>query len=44
MICNPRGRISSRLTIDSDWSVRGGEEKYCDWMGAENNGKSNYIS
>ncbi len=32
MICNPRGGISSRLTIDSDWAARGGEEKYRDWM------------
>lgn len=32
MNCNPRGGISSRLTIDSDWSVRGGEEKYRDWV------------
>ncbi|MDF1547808.1 MAG: hypothetical protein P1P88_08285 [Bacteroidales bacterium] len=31
MICNPRGGISSKLTIDSDWSVRGGEEKFNDW-------------
>lgn len=31
MICNPRGGISSRLTIDSDWSARGGDEKYNDW-------------
>ena len=31
MICNPRGGISSRLTIDSDWAVRGGEEKFKDW-------------
>ena len=31
MECNPRGGISSRLTIDSDWAVRGGEEKYKDW-------------
>lgn len=30
--CNPRGGISSRLTIDSDWKVRGGEEKYKDWV------------
>lgn len=26
--CNPRGGISSKLTIDSDWKVRGGEEVY----------------
>ena len=31
MMCNPRGGISSRLTIDSDWSERGGSEKYKDW-------------
>jgi 7-cyano-7-deazaguanine reductase len=35
MICNPRGGISSRLTIDSDWKVRGGEEKYRDWLAAQ---------
>ena len=32
MICNPRGGISSKLTIDSDWKVRGGEEKFKDWL------------
>ena len=32
MNCNPRGGISSRLTIDSDWKSRGGEEKYRDWI------------
>ncbi len=32
MNCNPRGGISSRLTIDSDWSIRGGEEKFRDWV------------
>jgi len=31
MICNPRGGISSKLTIDSDWKERGGKEKYRDW-------------
>lgn len=31
MVFNPRGGISSKLTIDSDWSVRGGAEKYKDW-------------
>ena len=36
MICNPRGGISSRLTIDSDWKVRGGDERFVDWQhGAE---------
>lgn len=32
MICNPRGGISSRLTIDSDWKVRGGDEQFKDWQ------------
>lgn len=32
MICNPRGGISSKLTIDSDWSIRGGKEIFKDWM------------
>ena len=31
MVCNPRGGISSRLTIDSDWKVRGGNERFNDW-------------
>ena len=30
MICNPRGGISSKLTIDSDWKARGGKEKFKD--------------
>ena len=29
--CNPRGGISSKLTIDSDWEVLGGEDKYKEW-------------
>jgi 7-cyano-7-deazaguanine reductase len=29
----PRGGLSSRLTIDSDWKIRGGDEKYRDWIG-----------
>jgi len=33
MVCNPRGGISSKLTIDSDWKVRGGNEVYKDWIG-----------
>jgi len=33
MVFNPRGGISSRLTIDSDWIIRGGPEKYRDWVG-----------
>jgi 7-cyano-7-deazaguanine reductase len=31
MVCNPRGGISSRLTIDSDWKIRGGSERFNDW-------------
>jgi len=31
MVFNPRGGISSKLTIDSDWKVRGGKEKFIDW-------------
>jgi 7-cyano-7-deazaguanine reductase len=31
MVCNPRGGISSKLTIDSDWKVRGGSERFNDW-------------
>jgi len=33
MKCNPRGGISSRVAIDSDWSCRGGKEIYKDWIG-----------
>jgi len=33
MVCNPRGGISSKLAIDSDWSVRGGNEEFKDWVG-----------
>ena len=33
VVCNPRGGISSKLTIDSDWSVRGGEDMFRDWVG-----------
>ena len=29
--CMPRGGIMSRVTIDSDWAVMGGEEKYNSW-------------
>ena len=36
MICNPRGGICSKLTIDSDWKARGGKEVFGDWRnGAE---------
>ena len=29
--CNARGGRSSRLTIDSDWEVLGGKDKYKNW-------------
>jgi 7-cyano-7-deazaguanine reductase len=32
---NPRGGISSKLTVDSDWKARGGEEQFKDWVGQE---------
>jgi len=28
---NPRGGISSKLTIDSDWKIRGGQDIYRTW-------------
>lgn len=31
----PRGGISSRLTIDSDWAIRGGKEQFRDWVGLD---------
>jgi len=31
----PRGGISSKLTIDSDWSIRGGKEQFRDWGGPD---------
>lgn len=36
MICNPRGGISAKLAIDSDWEVRGGKENFKDWAGNSN--------
>jgi len=33
MTMNPRGGISSKLTIDSDWKIRGGKEQFNDWVG-----------
>ena len=35
MICNPRGGISSKLTVDSDWGARGGQDKFKDWIGQD---------
>jgi len=40
MVCNPRGGISAKLAIDSDWEARGGAEKYKDWM--SNSGGDNW--
>ncbi|MDX1349517.1 MAG: hypothetical protein R3279_04680 [Putridiphycobacter sp.] len=37
MICNPRGGISAKLAIDSDWSARGGKEQFKDWLGRADN-------
>ena len=34
---NPRGGISSKLTIDSDWKIRGGQDIYQHWSEEENN-------
>ena len=33
MVCNPRGGIASKLTVDSDWGVRGGTDVFKDWIG-----------
>jgi len=33
MTCNPRGGISSKLTADSDWGIRGGKDRFKDWLG-----------
>ena len=33
LICNPRGGISSKLTVDSDWKIRGGDDNFSDWHG-----------
>jgi 7-cyano-7-deazaguanine reductase len=35
LITQPRGGISSKLTIDSDWAIRGGKEEWRDWVGME---------
>ena len=32
MRLRPRGGLSSCLTIDSDWSIRGGQERFSDWQ------------
>ena len=33
IVCNPRGGISSKLTVDSDWGIRGGNDQFQDWVG-----------
>ncbi len=33
LVCNPRGGISSKLTVDSDWVARGGNDNFRDWVG-----------
>ena len=33
LVCNPRGGISSKLTVDSDWVARGGNDSFRDWVG-----------
>jgi len=33
LVCNPRGGISSKLTVDSDWGIRGGDDTFKDWVG-----------
>ena len=35
MVCNPRGGISSKLTVDSDWGARGGKDNFKDWVGQQ---------
>ena len=35
LVTRPRGGISSRLTIDSDWAIRGGKEQFRDWVGMD---------
>jgi 7-cyano-7-deazaguanine reductase len=35
LITQPRGGISSKLTIDSDWAIRGGKEEFRDWVRME---------
>ena len=35
LICNPRGGISSKLTVDTDWKIRGGNEAFKDWQGQD---------
>jgi 7-cyano-7-deazaguanine reductase len=34
-VTRPRGGISSKIVVDSDWKVRGGREEFRDWVGQE---------
>jgi 7-cyano-7-deazaguanine reductase len=43
MICNPRGGISAKLTIDSDWEARGGKEQFKDWGGESGRDEWNVL-
>ncbi len=42
LVCNARGGITSQLTIDSDWKVRGGQERFKDWFGKEQEGEGHF--
>ncbi|KTD15936.1 NADPH-dependent 7-cyano-7-deazaguanine reductase [Legionella lansingensis] len=41
---NPRGGISSKLTIDSDWKIRGGADIYSKWNEHDNSWINEYDS
>lgn len=34
-VTRPRGGISSKIVVDSDWKVRGGREDFRDWVGQD---------
>jgi 7-cyano-7-deazaguanine reductase len=34
-VTRPRGGISSKIVVDSDWKVRGGREEFHEWIGQE---------
>ena len=35
LLTRPRGGISSKITVDSDWRIRGGNEEFRDWIGMD---------
>jgi 7-cyano-7-deazaguanine reductase len=35
LVTRPRGGISSKITVDSDWAIRGGKEQFRDWVGMD---------